>query len=399
MKRRDKGISNAWSFLLGFVILTVVVPGVLIGPARAVRLIGSAVSSTILQTPSQPEEVVAGGQQLPIVDIADPGTELVINDIHFPIRSIGTAGDRTIIEIDSSSRTPFGPFTKLVIESPGADLLGGPLALWIAGRIGVPIPFHTLVQLHRDGSDVGVHQLKEYVDHTFERDRNLTGSDVNVVRVKDGLDPEIDPWGSTDHWDLPADGDAAKQFTSLIEVINDSLITPADRRSQMELLIEVDAFNAFHAAAFMLGATREDPASMVLVLDPRTLKYYPVLTDAPLVPSADGTIAGEGYLIEKRMMAISDWRSQRDGLVKDALQEIHASGAFDRKLTALSGSVRPSAKAVGNSRRPLFSMQGSASSAGLQWSADDIRKRVAAHWDRILPVVSGGTIPSDPVTP
>ena len=398
MKRRDQGISNAWSFLLGFVILTVVVPGVLIGPARAVRIIGSAVSNTIVERP------VAVGTDvpdhaLPVVDLHISNNELVFRSVHYPIVS-ENMGDRTVVHFDTAGGSPFGPFNTLLIKEPAADLLSGTLALWVAGRMSVPIVSHRLIFLQQDGQDVGLREMAEVVDRKFEQYRNVSDLEVDVFRVKEDIVPGTDPWKDIAHWDTrAANGPAIEQFNKLLTLLNDTLIEPADRRNEMASLMDEEAFDHYCAAMFMLGVTRETPARTVIVLDPRIGKFIPVLVEAPLVPATDVRAGNDGWdLLTKRLLEVADRRKERDRLVQEAIASLHRSGEFDEKVSEFSHLVSPSIKNPGKSRRPLFSMQGAAA-GGLEWGTEDLQRRVSEYWNNTVPVVSSQAAGVEPIVP
>ncbi len=394
MKRRDQGISNAWSFLLGFVILTIVVPGVLIGPAKAIRMIASAVSGTVMQH-SDPDVEVKKEHQLKVIELRSKEQELIYNTVHFPIELEDDDRNGILVNFRSQAITPFPPYEQIVLRAPGDELLEGTLALWIAGGMGVPIPQHELIYLRRDGNDAGIHELSEYVSASFELYRNISNGPVTVIRPKSDLEPAIDPWASLDHWELSMaqNEDAKKSFGSLIGILNDSLISNADRRIALDLVIDVESFNRYHACTLVLGVNDRSQMQMALVLNPRTAKFYPVLMKGILLPASDEVIIStELDLLAQRMLAISDWRVQRDDLVKEALQQLHVNGSFQKKADDLAEHIGPSLTTVGRSRKPLFSMSDQAgSAASLEWSAGDLTTRVASYWDRTMPVVSGGT--------
>jgi hypothetical protein len=388
MKRRDQGISQAWSVLLGFVLLTVVVPGVLIGPARAVRIIASAVSGTVMQGTS-PVAVTTGEHQLPMVDIDLSEGHIVHEGVHYSMEVEQKEGNELMIRLHAPDNSPFGPYERITVSPPRtADMLGGSLALWVAGRMGVPVPYKELVYLRMDGDDAGVHEVTELVSEEFERYRHISDGPVEVMIAAhhDETGATVDPWRDVAHWRLMGeDRGAGRKLNELIGVLNDTIMDNAPRRQRLEEMIDVEAFIRSLSTLHVLGAEGHSGVRMAMVMNPRTDRYYPVLIAAPLVPiEQDGSPVREASLLSQRLMAIDDWRMQRDQMTRQALQELQAGEVFTQRLDRISAQVAPSLATAGKTSRALFSMRDPDHSAGaLQWSSGDLRSRVTAHWDRL----------------
>lgn len=388
--RRDQGISSAWSFLLGFVLLTIIVPGVLLGPARAVRIIASAVSSTIMQGTSPTASVKAQEHRLPMVELRMDDGQLIHDHVSYDVEM---EEDQNGIVVAHKNSTAFGPFEKIRFTTPRADLLSGMLANWIAGRIGVPVPWKDLVYLRKNGRDAGIHEVTEVVASTYEDHRNIGEAPVAVfISGTTG-----DPWQGAENWDPNGADDAARrQLNELITLVNDTTSPPVDLRERATAVMDVEAFIRYYAALQVLGVGEGGQVRQALVLGPRTGLFYPVLLDAPLVPEENTGIAYQDRL-EARLMSISEHRSERDRMVREAITELHAGGAFEQRVDELAAQVAPSLVSVGATRRPLFSMQDvDHSASSLQWSADALRSRVTSYWDRSLPAVAAPAIISTP---
>jgi hypothetical protein len=389
MKKRDQGISSAWSFLLGVVLFTLVVPGVLLGPARSVRLIVSAVSGTLAQGGSQ-RPAAALSHELPVIELLPEGF-LVRNGVRYPMEVERTAAGEEVIRSITAEDRPFEPYERILLAPPSTDILGGQLALWIAGRMGVPVPASELVYLIRDGSDAGIHEVFEFVDGSFEQYRNISDARVAVYAPASGTH---EAWSEVANWQVRGkeDREATARLGTLIVALNDTTISNAERRRQLEILLDVDAFLRYLATMQMLRADGTE-AQMALVDNPRIQRFYPVLTYAPLVPVITDEAAGpKDDPLARALLSVSDWRSERDRLVAQGLRELHVSGQFMQQLDAMAGQVAPSlATSSVAGRRPLFSMRDAdLSAATLQWSADGLRSRVTSHWERLSTALAGG---------
>src|SRR5690606_37142607 len=162
----------------------------------------------------------------------------------------------------AKGNSPFGAIDRFTITRPrNSDVIGGTLANWVAGRMGVAVPYKRLVQLQTDGDDAGIHEVTEAVTGEYEMDRNLTGSSVAVFLSDRSQNTEgKDPWRDRSHWTAVGleDEEAAERFGELIAILNDSLITMAERRAQLEALIDAEAFNLYHAAIRVLGVPAEE---------------------------------------------------------------------------------------------------------------------------------------------
>jgi hypothetical protein len=382
MKRRDQGISSAWSFLLGIALLTVVVPGVLIGPARAVRIIASAVSSTVMQgaTPNSAQQAADPAPVVPGADLRTAEGVLVVDGVRHAVE-VERPGDAHVLRFKHPEFAPFGPYTLLDLHADAVPvLLGDQLANWIAGRMGVAVPWSHLLQLELDGRSEGLHRMAERLVPEFEQYRHIHSETVPLFLPTNN----DDPWRSVDAWTTMA-ATATEQalLADLLRVLNDTILPVGTRREHLERLVDVDGFIRLAAALDMVGASQHAGVRVALVLGPRTGRFYPVLDRTPLVPTEAAVEGGIKRLLAP-FMAVQAWRTQRDELVRQALLDFHSNGAFHARMDELAKLVRPAPVVSGQRRRPLFSgTDPGLGAAELQWSAEDLRSRVVAHWDRL----------------
>src|SRR5690606_14276690 len=133
-------------------------PGVLIGPAHAIRIIASAIAGTVMQGAST-DATEFPVHQLPVVDLQLKDGLLMYEGVRFPIEHQPFGNGHEIRSV-AEGNSPFGPFDRFTITRPrNADVIGGTLANWIAGRMGVAVPYKSLVQFQLDGDDAGIHEV------------------------------------------------------------------------------------------------------------------------------------------------------------------------------------------------------------------------------------------------
>lgn len=365
MRKRDEGISSAWSFLGGTIILLIVVPGVLIGPARAVRIIGSTVSSTLLQNTQPPAAMAARVQERPTLPLVKVDEDLLeFEGLRYPV-SI----ESDVITFNGEEAFPFGPYRKITIkEVKGNVEATSPLALWIAGRIGVPVIYQELVYAEIDGGSAEVAVISEAIDGSFEKYRNAAEVEVPVVTV--------------DPFDLPAanvHGGAVKSFNKFSQVVIDTTMAAADMRSKLDTLLDVDAFLNLYAALEIAGARAGSNYRYALVQSPRTEKFYPVLTAAAIMPLAN---EGKDHMAE-RLLSIAEWRSRYDRKIAEGIELLRDDAALMKKLDDLSSGAAPVQAAVGGARRKLFASGADMAIVHSNAYEGSLYDRLRAHWERI----------------
>jgi hypothetical protein len=365
MRKRDEGISSAWSFLFGTIILLIVVPGVLIGPARAVRIIASTFTSAVFQGTIPPAAAAANVQERPTLPLVQlDGQDLVYDGLQYPI---SIDGDR--ISFTAVDELPFGPYRNITIkEVQKNDEATSSIALWIAGRVGVPTAFQELVYLERDGDDAVVAVLSEEVDASFERYRNAAETDVPVL-VFDPFEP-----GSAG-----TEGAAAEKMKEVTGTVMDTMMDPAAMRTQLDSVLDVDAFLDLYAALQIAGS-RDSRYRYAMVLSPRTNKFYPVLMNASLMPAEQ---IKERDLLWERLFSVAEWRSRYENKIAEGLDLLRDDPSLQEKLNELSSGAAPVEVAAGGARRKLFSGGGDIAIVTTGNSEEPLADRLRSHWERI----------------
>jgi hypothetical protein len=216
------------------------------------------------------------------------------------------------------------------------------MGLWIAGRMGVAVPWNEMVFVRVNGEDYGVMEVYEQPDGEFERDRALTTEEVPVYR---GEYPPITGreltekrtlWRSASNWEYVSAADSTRahaHLKALVEVIYDSTLSIPHRRDTLAKLIDVDAYARYYAALLVVNTKHMDQFhNQWLVMSERTGLFYPIFWDALLMFPPEGDPL---YFINDALahwfLRIPEWRLLRDQYAYRALKDLHTDGAFTKE--------------------------------------------------------------------
>lgn len=422
MKRGGGGTGAVWLVLLAVVFVSFIVFAILLGPDRAVRIATASFLSTTVDGLAEDP----GPHRLRVVEVnieeayldslnSDlpwsggrnmPAT-LVQNGVHHPVkfryRGIYSAshylGGKKSFRLTLKKNNPFGPYRKLNFINPKSfNLLNNHMGLWLAGRMGVAVPWNEMVFVRLNGRDYGVMEMYEQPDGSFERYRNLTKSDVPVYK---GEYPAVTTreipekrslWRKADYWEYESKADstvARARLEALVDIIDDSTLTLPYRRDTLAKLIDVDAYARYLAAMLVVNTKHMDQFhNQWLVMSERTGLFYPIFWDALLMFPPDGEPL---YFINDALahwfLRIPEWRLLRDRYAYQALQDLHVEGAFMQEYDRTIERIKPSVLADRNkyghvSLYPADVHRNSV--VHVISSFANMRATVKAHWDRTL---------------
>ena len=328
------------------------------------------------------------------------------NDIRYPVEfryrgygAIHHIGNKKSFRLKMKRNTAFGPYERMNFLNPKTfNMVNVHLSYWIAARMGVAVPYDDMVFVRLNGADHGVMHACEQVDADYERNRHLAAGDVPMYQgdfaptnvrdtVKHGL-----LWRSADHWKYlgKADStDARRKLVGLVAMINAKNVPWQQRRDSLEKVIEVEAFLRFAAAMKVLETRHIDNYhNQLLVLSPRTGKFYPVLwdpiflfapADEPLYPMYDA--------LSYWLMHDPEWRWKRDRYIVEALKALHTDSLAYRYMHEVVERIEPSVHADRN-KYGVLSMAGQDVDrySVLHWaySTEQLRKQMSAHWSGLL---------------
>lgn len=369
--------------LAGLALVSLIVFAVLLGPQRAAHIAAAAVLSTTvdgLVLEHQPHRIPvlelsvdqaqldsletdlpwSGGRNIPAM-LHHHGAE---HKVRFRYRGVYATshflGGKRSFRLSMKRSNPFAPYRKVNLINPKAfNLVNDHMAAWLAGSLGVPVPWNELVFVRLNNRDLGVMELFEQVDGDFEMNRHLVSHEVPVYK---GDYPPItgreltkgrNLWQDDAHWEYASDADSSlahQRLKALVDALRPDDRPLEERRDTLAQLVDVEAFLRYQAAILMLNTKHIDQYhNQWLVLDPRTGRFYPVLWDALLLFAQPGDPL---YYVHDAlaywMLQVPEWRLQRDRYVWQALQEVHVRGGFGAELDRVLERIQPSVLADRN---------------------------------------------------
>lgn len=421
MRRKRAGTGVLWLALGGVVLVSFVVFAALLGPVRALKIAAAAGLSVAVDGFAEDP----GPHRIPVIDVrVDPAyldtlgadlpwsgehqvpATLVHNGVHhkvkFRFRGSYTPshflGGKRSFRLSMKKSGPFAPYRKLNVINPKAlNLLNNHLGNWIAGRMGVATPYDEMVFTRLNGQDLGVMEMFEQVDGTFEQVRGLATHQVPVYRgefppvVGRALPDKRQLWRSAANWEYTSDADsilAHQRLKALVDVVGSSTMDLAVRRDSLAKLIDVEAYLHYMAAILVVNTRHMDQFhNQWLVMGPEGL-FYPIWWDGLLMfPPENEPLYYIHDALAFWILQVPEWRLRRDRLAWWHLTNLHAARAFEQELDRTIQRVMPSVLADRNKygnvtlapedvhRNSLVHVIGSL--AGM-------RASVAAYWDRSL---------------
>jgi hypothetical protein len=249
---------------------------------------------------------------------------------------------------------PFAPYRRLNFINPKAfNMVNDHLALWIAARMGVPVPYDDLAFVRINGRDIGVMEVVEQVDPDFERNRHLTRGTVAVFKgdfppvTGRALPKPAMLWADAKHWAYEGGGDSAaahQRLAALVELVRSRKLTAEAKRDSLPTLIDIDAFLRYYAALKVLNTRHiDDHHNQWLVMSPRTGLFYPVLWDALMMyPHPGEPLHPVHDALSRLVLRDPEWRLQHDRYVREAIEGLLADEAWTRQVEAVADRLEPS---------------------------------------------------------
>lgn len=383
MRKGRRGIGAIGLVLVALVCVSLVVFAVLLGPGRAVNIAAASFLSTTVDGLAEDP----GPHRLRLLDVGvdqayldtlqsdlpwsgdhNVPAKLLEHGVEYPVRfryrGVYSAshylGGKKSFRLSLKEDNPFKPYRRLNVINPKSfNMLNNHMGLWIAGRMGVAVPWNEMVFVRMNGRDCGVMELYEQPAGDFERIRRLTTKEVPVYR---GEYPPITGrerteirtlWRSAGNWQYVSDADSSlahARLRALVDVIADTNLTIGARRDTLGKLIDVDAYARYLAAMLVVNTKHMDQFhNQWLVMSERTGLFYPIFWDALLMFPPQGEPL---YFINDALahwfLRIPEWRLLRDRHAYQALQELHTTGAFMDEYDRSIDRIRPSVLADKN---------------------------------------------------
>jgi len=383
MRNERRRIGIGWLVLGVLVVLSFVVFAVVLGPRRTAMISAASLLSTtvdgLAEAPGQrrlrtldiridPADLDTLEADLPWSGGRNMPAMLVENGVQYPVKfryrgvysTSHFLGGKKSFRLSLKKDNPFSPYRRLNVVNPKSfNFLNDHLGSWIAGRMGVPVPWNEMVFVRLNGHDEGVMELFEQPSGDFERVRNLTNEQVPVYRgdyapvVDRKLPPSRNIWRSTENWEYVSNADstvAHAQLTALLAVITDPTWSIAQRRDTLSRLIDVDAYARYLAAILVVNTKHIDQYhNQWLVRSDRTGLFYPIFWDALLMFPPEGEPL---YYIHDALahwfLRIPEWRLMRDRYAYQALLDLQRNGAFAQELDRSVEQLMPSVLADRN---------------------------------------------------
>ncbi|MBL7937793.1 MAG: CotH kinase family protein [Flavobacteriales bacterium] len=376
--RRGRGRIGAGWMVLGIgTALSMIVFAVLLGPGRFVRIAGASFLSTtvdgLAEDPGPHKLRVldvridqdyldtlgadlpwSGGRNMPAV-LVENGVE---HPVKFRYRGMYSAshylGGKKSFRLSLKKDNPFAPYRKLNLINPKSfNMVNNHMGNWIAGRMGVAVPWNEMVFVRLNGRNNGVMELYEQIDGDYEQVRRLTKHEVPVYR---GEFPPITGreltekrtlWRKAEYWEYVSKADSSlshARLKALVDVIYDSTLTIPVRRDTLAQLIDVDAYARYLAAMVVVNTKHMDQFhNQWLVMSDRTGLFYPIFWDGLLMFPPEGEPL---YFINDALahwfLRIPEWRLLRDRYAYEALQDLHAKRTFMDEYDRTIERIQPS---------------------------------------------------------
>jgi len=430
MKRGASGTGAVWLVLLAVAFVSFVVFAILLGPDRAVRIAGASFLSTTVDGLAEDPgphrlRVVevnigqafldslnsdlpwSGGRNMPAT-VMEHG---VAHPAKFRYRGIYSAshylGDKKSFRLRLKKNNPFAPYRKINFINPKSfNMLNNHMGLWIAGRMGVAVPWNEMVFVRLNGRDYGVMEAYEQPSGDFERNRNITKRQVPVYKgeyapiTARSIPEKRSLWRSASNWEYESDADstvAHQRLKALVNVIDDSTLTLPFRRDTLAKLIDVDAYARYLAAMLVVNTKHMDQFhNQWLVMSERTGLFYPIFWDALLMFPPEGEPL---YFINDALahwfLRIPEFRLLRDRYAYQGLKDLHTTGAFTREYDNAIERMKPSVLADRNKFGHVSLVPSDVhrnSIVHVIGSFANMRATVNAYWDRTLKRLTDNTV-------
>lgn len=382
MSRRGGRIGAGWLLIGAIVLVSCIVFAVLLGPKRALLIASASALSTVVDGIAEDP----GPHRIPVIDVRIDQAYLdslssdlpwsgdqrfpaiwlhngIEHEVKFRYRGSYTPshflGEKRSFRLTTKKNGPFAPYRKLNFINPKAlNMLTNHLGNWIAGRMGVAVPYDEMVFVRMNGSDYGVMEMFEQPDGSFHRIRGLSTTDVPVYRgefpgVKGRQLPERRQlWRSAAHWQYTSDADstlAHARLKALVGLITLEGMPIEVRRDSLAKLIDVDAYLRYMAAILVVNTQHMDQFhNQWLVMHPDG-RFHPIWWDGLLMfAPKDEPLYFIHDALAFWILQVPEWRLQRDRYAWSHLTNLHGTKAFEQHLDRTIERIMPSVLADRN---------------------------------------------------
>ena len=225
------------------------------------------------------------------------------------------------------------PFNKIEIRNPrSTDMLQEHMALWVAGEMGVVVPYDGLFEVRINDEAMGVMEIREVIGSDLEQAR---GFSPTTIAVSDIGRYAVFPF---------SDSLAAARSGSLISALNDTLLTAYARRDSIATALDVDALLRYTAAVEVLRM--KDPEH-AWALGSRSGTFYPVMCSASImedaqVSIADSTITSPMLRLQQLVANEPEWTARKEQYVSEAKAHLLSNDLFLDKWRQAEARLIPS---------------------------------------------------------
>ena len=385
MKGKGGPLTSTWAVMALLILGTAAFGIAALGAERAMNIASAAALAVVTdgllqQTPVHALERVEVNMYSDVPsEVALAGT-VDQNGVAFQARSIAVVDKEHVsdhmgrsIHIDLEQVGPFGPFREVELcPAGGLSKLEGMLAFWIAGRMGLAVPYVELVEVIWNGRSIGIMELRERVGPDLELNRHLGDHPVSIFTRKPMSGP-MDPWRSSQEWEIgkgiAGTTAAGEAHNALLALLQDTLSFPGQGSDSLEKLIDVDAFLSYLAAWTLIhGDPYQAFREPCLVFSDRSERFYPVLWRSTQ-EVADTTYED---LLVQMLFAVPEWNQAYEAFVQEALRDLHTDGNFQRQLDLLADRLRPAIAADRMRTGPVSDHPG------------DVMHYSILHWERAV---------------
>lgn len=377
--KRDRRAPRPWPLiaLASTVVLSLLVGMAALGPHRAAN-IALAASSNILidglneripahrirvvELEVDPNDLAALNADLPWSGGEVKAATLIDKGIRYPAKfryrgvyaTTHFLGGKKSFRLNLKKDNPFSPYRRLNFINPKAfNMVNDHLALWIAGRMGVPVPYDDFAFVRINGVDVGVMEVFEQVDKDFERNRHIGDHSVAVFKgdyppvTGRELPKPLALWTDAAHWEYVGGGDSAlahQHLLALVGLVSSRTLSAEAKRDSLPKLIDIDAFLRYYAALKVINTSHiDDFHNQWLVLSPRTGLFYPVLWDPLMMyPHRDEPLHPVHDALSKLVLMDPEWRLRCDRQVAEGIALLRTDGLFEKHLDQVADRLQPS---------------------------------------------------------
>ncbi len=405
--------------LLGLVVLAVNVAGLaVLGPHRAARLAYAGAAHTLVDgiaaSPAHhriemvdltvdPKDLASLESDLPWSGGSYKPVMLRANGVEFAaqyrLRGAGMpshfVAEKRSFRLKLPKRSPFSPYRTLNFLNPKSmNMLNAHVAFWIAGRMGVAVPYDDLAFVRINGHDRGVMEMVEQPDGRYEEVRHLAEHQVAVfkgdlppIRKGEVVAPKR-LWADAKAWQYAGKADSTAAMAALAAVI-DALRSPdSTMMPRLDTLIDVEAFARYCAAIKLINTQHIDNVhNQWLVAGSRTHRFYPVLWD----PVMFGASGHEPFYPIHDALAFAllrngAFRLERDRCLYRGWKKMHLDSLVDAHIAEVVDRIRPSVMADREKAAILADgMDDVVRYSNLEWarSVDYLAGDLHAYWSAL----------------